>query len=181
MNGLVSRLRYWEHQLGWSMIAGIVLSIGAVLFYIVLGAPAAHRLHDMETGAAKMRAAIAQHKNNWIPDSPRASLRVFYQSLPAKKNIPELMEQIFDAAYESNLAPDTGEFKLIQEKEAAFCRYQITLPVQGSYANTRKFVNRVLLEMPSAALDDIDFNRDDVRNPEVEATIRFTLYLRDKR
>lgn len=181
MSGIVSRLRYWGHQFGWRMVAGIALGLGALLFYTVLGAPAAHRLHGMEIGAAKMRAAIAQHQKNWVPESPRASLRVFYQSLPAQDNIPDLLEKIFDAAYESNLAPETGEFKLIQEKEAAFSRYQITLPVQGSYANARKFVNRVLQEIPSATLDDIGFSREDVRNPEVEANVRFTLYLGDKR
>jgi len=180
MNGIASQLRYWGQQAGWSNIVGVVLIIAAVLIYTILGAPAAHRLHGMQAGAAQMRAAIAQHKKNWVPESPRASLRVFYQSLPAQNDIPVLLETIFDAAYESNLAPETGEFKLTQEIKAPFLRYQITLPVQGSYANTRKFVNRVLQEIPSAALDEINFSREDVRVPEVEAKVRFTLYLKDK-
>lgn len=88
-----------------------------------------------------------------------------------------MLESLFDAAYETNLAPQNGEFGLDREHNAAFSRYRIVLPVQGSYPNIRTFANRVLEEMPFATLDNIAFSRENARTPDVDATLQFTLYL----
>lgn len=181
MNAIASRFGYWSRKLGWAVLAGGALIIGATLFCLGLGMPTEYRLHGMETHVSKMRMAVGQRKTSWVPESPQAAVQIFYRSLPAEAVIPDLMEKIFDAAYDCDLATEHGEFKLLREKDAAFSRYQIVLPVQGNYADIRQFVNRVLQEIPSAALDGISFSREDAHNPEVDAKVRLTLYLGRKR
>jgi len=181
MNDMALRLGYWARRLGWTILAGAALVVCALLFYIGLDVPTERRLRSMEMHVAKMRIAVGQRNVGWVKESPGAAIQTFYRSLPPEATIPDLMEKIFDAAYDCDLATENGEFKLLREKDAAYSRYQIVLPVQGGYANIRKFVNRVLQEIPSAALDDIGFSREDVRDPEVAAKLRFSLYLRAKR
>lgn len=177
MNELGLRLGYWVRRLGWPTLIGVVLTICAILFYLTWNAPAEHRMHAMATHVASMRTAVGQRTKSWVPESPRAAIQTFYRALPPEAAIPDLMEKIFDAAYDADLAVENGEFKLLRQKDTAFSRYEIVLPVQGRYADIRKFANRVLQEIPSAALEDISFSREDVKNPEVDAKVRFTLYL----
>lgn len=177
MSNLNSRLVYEARRLGWPAVVGVMLILGTILFYIMVGKPVEHKLHALEAGTMRMRTAIARHQSSWVQESPHSAMQVFYQSLPSESAIPGILEKLFDAAYENNLAVDTGEFQLLHEKESSFSRYQIFLPVQGTYPDIRRFVNWVLKEFPSAALDDISFGRDDVKSPELEAKVRLTIYV----
>lgn len=128
---------------------------------------------------AEMRNDLKNHNVNWVPESSRAAKLTFYQSLPRRADIPDLMERIFKIAFENNLLIENGDFKYIKNQDAAFSRYIIILPTQGKYAELRKFMSRVLQEIPSLSLDNISFNREDVKNPEVAAELYLTLYLRE--
>ena len=55
--------------------------------------------------------------------------------------------------------------------------YEVDLPVKGSYVQIRKFIVKVLNAMPSAALEEVSFKRESVGSGELEARIRFTIYM----
>lgn len=168
---------YWGRRLGWGMVLGAALVVGASAIYATLGRSMDHRLHYLQTHMAQMRAEVDQRRQAWIPEAPEVAVQAFYRFLPLQKTIPDQLEKIFDAAYGNDLEVMQGTFKLEREPDAAFLRYQVELPVVGGYANIRGFANRVLKDIPSATLDDIRFSREDVKNPEVAARVRFTLYL----
>ena len=71
----------------------------------------------------------------------------------------------------------SGEYKLDRNPDSRLARYQITLPVTGSYAQLRGFVGQVLADVPAAALEEITLRRESVSSPRLEARIRLTLYL----
>jgi hypothetical protein len=51
------------------------------------------------------------------------------------------------------------------------------LPVKGSYIQIRKFIVKVLNSVPSAALEEVSFKRDAISKGELEAKIRFSIYM----
>jgi len=53
----------------------------------------------------------------------------------------------------------------------------VTFPVRGTYAQVRGFVNAVLDAVPAAALDEITLKRQAIGDQNLEARVRFTLYL----
>jgi hypothetical protein len=53
----------------------------------------------------------------------------------------------------------------------------MTLPVRGSYTDVRGFVNDVLDTVPAIALEELVLKRESVDEPELEAQVRFLLYL----
>jgi hypothetical protein len=67
---------------------------------------------------------------------------------------------------------------LTEEAGLDLLRYQITLPVKGSYASIRGFLRRVLRDIPSLSLDGIAIQRQNVGDEAVEVQIRFSLYHR---
>jgi len=66
---------------------------------------------------------------------------------------------------------------LSPDKTGKLARYQVTLPVKGSYVQIRQFVDQALIDVPVAALDDINFKREAIGATQLEARIKFTLYV----
>lgn len=170
-------LNYWLARLGPRFLLGLGMAVLALALYLGLGLPAERRLYQLQSETSQAKDHENQLRRLQTMQSPQAAVSLFYQSLPARNEAPDLLEKIFDAAYELNLSPEQGEFRLVKEQDAAFLRYQVSLPVQGGYPDIRKFVNTVLEQIPAASLDSISFNREDVKKTEVEANVHFTLYL----
>ena len=63
------------------------------------------------------------------------------------------------------------------ERGFPLARYQVTLPVQGSYGEVRGFVDAVLDAVPAAALEELALKREEIGEPLVEARVRFVLFL----
>jgi hypothetical protein len=55
----------------------------------------------------------------------------------------------------------------------------MTLPVRGAYLRLREFVDATLAQIPSAALEDVDFTRDGIGATQAEAKLRFVFFLKD--
>lgn len=87
------------------------------------------------------------------------------------------LRRLFDAAAQAGLYLDRGEYRLMEVREAHLRRYQLSLPVTGSYPEIRAFVARALNADPALALSAIQLRRDRIESPDLEALLNFTLYL----
>lgn len=177
MNVMNARLSHWVGRLGWPMLMGGLLTVSSLMFYGWVGLPTDQQLRALRQEAAQGSKNADMLRASWQPEDPARAINNFYRVLGPEKSIPDSLEKIFDAAYENNVGLDNGQFKLVRAQGASFSQYQIALPAVGSYADIRTFVNRVLMEIPAIALDGIDFTRPDVKSHEVEASVRFTLFL----
>ena len=66
---------------------------------------------------------------------------------------------------------------MLNEGEAGLRRYQVTLPVVAPYPAIRAFLGDVLEQLPTAALEQVAFERKRIGASAVEAQIRLTLYV----
>ena len=53
----------------------------------------------------------------------------------------------------------------------------MTLPVLGEYTQVRGFVNSVLDTVPNAAVDELTLKREEIADEQLEARVRFSLFL----
>ena len=90
----------------------------------------------------------------------------------------EAIDAIHRAAAANGVKLANGEYRLARDGGARLLRYQITLPARASYPQLRAWIGEVMNAVPSAALDEISFRRDDVGSDSVEARVRLTLFLR---
>lgn len=170
-------LKYWGRRLGWSSLLGLGLLVCVGVFFLAAIWPASNHLQDLKHGVAEMREGMGKRDKRWMPEAPQAALNTFYRFIPAEAQAADELGKIYDAAFENELDLVKGEYTLTREQDARFSQYQVTLPVKGEYANIRKCVIQVLNQVPSAALDEIAFKRDNAHSSEVEAKIRFTIFL----
>jgi hypothetical protein len=73
---------------------------------------------------------------------------------------------------------EQGTYTFEVQKGASLARYVIDLPVKGSYPAIRQFVSNSLVAVPAASLDTLRMERREVAEGVVDASLRFTVFVR---
>jgi len=119
------------------------------------------------------RAALA------APD-PAAARRTV-AGPPVAAAAEEVLRQLFAAAAKNGLELDQGDYTLSSEQSGDIHRYQISLPVSGSYPALRAFLAEALNGSPALALSHLEMERAVIEDTELVASLRFTLFLKEAR
>jgi len=179
MNAAIARLRAAVEQLGRAGVVGIALVAFAVAFYFSAVAPLATELAGLRVEADDLERRLQPGGlSGGAKGTPAEQLATFYAFFPSPQSSPDWLGKINAAARAKGLVLRSGEYKLERSADQKLARYQITLPVAGSYAQIRGFVGQVLADVPAAALEEITLRRESVSSSTLEARIRLTLYLR---
>ena len=109
--------------------------------------------------------------------SSEKNLARFYASLGEQEYVEQQIKTLFAIAKKLGLSLQQGEYKATLERQGGFNKYQIVLPLKGSYSLIRQFCEQVLVAIPFASLDELNFKRDSISNRVLETKLRFTLYL----
>jgi hypothetical protein len=164
-------------SLGWPGVAGLGLLAFCLVVYLSALLPAQHRLAEMLAQAGSLREQLAKSKTMQMAiPAPEARLTDFYHFFPAHVATPDQLEKLYAAAEASGIALEQGDYRPVSGKSDKLERYQITLPVRGSYTQIRKFIGRLLADLPAASLDGVSFQRQKISDTQVESQIKFTLY-----
>lgn len=179
----------WVH-LRWSSRRGLrilgtpgVLALGIFVafppFYVSAIIPAQQRLEAAQRSALFPGELIrhAGHSADGIRRTPTQQLAEYYRIFPAQRNAPQWLKKLFALAAQNGLSLQQGEYKTERDKVGRLQRFQMVLPVRGEYTQIRSFLAALATEIPVIALENVQFSRDNVDDPVVEARIRLTLYL----
>jgi Tfp pilus assembly protein PilO len=178
MNALRGRLREAVEALGMAGIVGIGLLAFCAAAWFSLLAPARDErdLLRMESDKLDRRARGAERGVERPPTAPE-QLATFYAFFPGPASTPDWLAKISAAATAHGLSLASGEYKISKAATPRLARYQITLPVQGTYPQIRAFVGAVLQDVPAAVVEEVSLKRESVSSPRIEARIRITLYI----
>lgn len=170
------------------MRLGTISCISTLLF--ILGGAAwvwlafsTHAQHDQQERMV-LQAQQELHAAPVVNDikqgsSAEKNMRNFYAAL-GNSSDPELhIKAIFAIAEATTLQLDKGEYKWEFDKNSMTYRYQILLPVKGAYGAIRKFCDMTLQTMPFVSLDELSFKRESIAENALDATLHFTIFLRD--
>lgn len=170
----------WASRLTWPWMAtvGLLVLSGGVYFSVI--APARHELNAIRYNLSSLQKLVhstAKANAESIRSASPNKLAVFYQYFPAERSLPDWLEKIHDAAKVNELLLKQGDYRIAHDNGGKLLRYQIKLPLHGSYLNIRKFLSTVLAENPAASLDNVKFERQRIGDSAIDATIELSLYL----
>jgi hypothetical protein len=166
-------------RLGLPGAIGAALIAVAVGYAVVAVLPARDEAARLAVQAERAEARVARIRSGAeAPPEPAAQrLDAFHRSLPEQALATEAIDRIFAAAEAERLSLSRGEYALVIDPEPGLARYQILLPVRGTYPQLRRFLGAALDAVPALGLEDIDFQRKQIGETELEGRIRMTLYL----
>lgn len=162
--------------LGVSGILGLGLLAFSVAFYASTLAPERSRLEEL-------RLEAVQHERkrpSTLDEDPgysREALGAFYSFFPPSNHLADQIRKIYDAAERQSVQLEQGDYRAAKDSVGRLVRYQISLPIKGSYTQVRKFVAAVLQDLPNLSLESIQFERQRAGDPTVEAKVRLVMYL----
>lgn len=176
---MIGTLRSTVDRLGWTGVAGIGLIVFAMAFHFSALVPREAKLDQLRTEADALRERLQSGAS--IARLPQAAgadqLAAFYAFFPPGDSSPDWLARINDAARSSGITLQSGEYKLERRGEQKLARYQMTLPVVGTYRQLREFIGALLAQVPAASLDEVTLRRESVSSQRIEARVRLTLYL----
>ncbi|BAN50724.1 GspMb/PilO family protein [Metapseudomonas resinovorans] len=169
-------------RLGWPGLGGAAL-LALALGYAVFGLlPARQALADMQRQLQADRVQLASVAEPVAPGKPAsgassAQLEDFRRNLPAQLDATGAIDRIYALAQDEGIALARGEYALGVDPKTRLARYQVLLPVRGSYPQLRRFLHGLQAQLPALALEEVDLQRKQIADSELEGRVRMTLYL----
>lgn len=159
---------------GWLSLA--VMAISA-LFQVAVVEPLAQRSTRLDAELERIaRNAVSPDIKHVTASSPPAQLRAFYRFFDQRESLDYWLAKLYGTALASGLELRAADYYLAQSAHRLE-RYQVSLPVVGSYAQIRGFIEAALAEIPVLSLDQASFTRKAVGEARVEAQLIVTLHL----
>lgn len=126
---------------------------------------------------AEARLAAIRRGELAVARAPEQQLHDFHAALPEQPAATTDIDRLYAAATAEELSLARGEYALVVEDGPALARYQILLPVRGAYPQLRRFLVHALATVPALGLEELELQRKQVSDTELEGRIRMTLYL----
>ena len=188
-------------KLGLLGLLGFVTALGCCLFYVTQLLPQQNKIQDLVSQLQLINASQNSQsnrkknveKNNVLAKQVSlADVEKFYATFSESASLPNMIDLIRENAQKQKLVLTQGDYKLIQTKltqqasqqanlqtkqHQQLARFEMVLPVTGSYQQIRSFIGQVLYQLPALALIDVKIKRENTLNPLVDARLTFVFLL----
>jgi hypothetical protein len=175
----LSRIRHALRQMGAMGVVGLGLLIAAVVLWLSFYNSAQQERLTLQRKLQSIGINLAQGNSTGVgaSASQEEQLLAFYAAFPSRDEVPENLKRIFRAADKNALVLNVGEYTPMQLSNERLGRYRVTLPVKGSFPQILLFIDKVLQENATNALESAAFKRDKVEDAAVEAKLVFLIFV----
>lgn len=173
------RMRRILRRLGMAGLSGLLLLLLALAIFLAGVVPIQH-------GVEVLRKQLAARPVQSLLIAPvlspeqalAADLGVFQQRFFTVEKLSDQLDTLFKLTDEHELTVNKGEYALNERAGGALRRFEVTLPVSGTYPHIRQFILHVLDKLPAMALADVALEREKIVDGRVKATLRFVIFVR---
>ena len=167
---ILAWLRFRE-ELGLLGVCSLGVLVLAAMFFVAVVAPAQERSAELAAEIARHASSPAEHS----PSSAGEKLASLYQFLKRSEAPTDWLAKLYGISTATGVEMQAASYKV--QAGAKVDRYEITLPVSGSYVQIRDFVKRSLAEIPVLSIDQMSIKRQTRNDGVLQAELRLTLHL----
>ena len=165
---------------GRTGIVGVALIVFAVASLLTANWAQHLQLTSLRADLATAQQAAAARRLAGPDLSAAEGLQTFVRKLPARSELPTMTEEIVKQAAAAGILLERGSYDFTVTRSGQIVRYRMTFPVVGAYPAIRSFIDGTLSAMPNAAVDGLKLERKNIGAAEVEADIRFAVFMRNE-
>jgi hypothetical protein len=179
MKALAKRMMDFGRDLGRTGYVALALLGFTALFVAFVQAPLQERNRALRT-------SLERHERAAAPAGPAASvgkLETLYAYLEKSEAPTDWLAKLYGISQATGVELQSASYRTPpKEKDAKdtaqrIQRYEIVLPVSGSYRQLREFMRRALAEIPVLSLDQLSLKRESRNAGAVQAELRMTLHM----
>ena len=141
--------------------------------------PARQRLDAARSSAVSLQQGIARagRPSHGRTRSLDEQLAAFYQLFPSEHDATDSVGAIAAIAQRDGLGLQQAEYKVERDKTGRLIRFQMSLPLKGDYQAIHRFLAHLRAELPIVSLEQVQFDRQKVGDPLVNAEITLVIFL----
>jgi len=170
-NRLSAQMYRLRDELGMAGIAAIALFIAAGAFMTLVLQPMKEKNRVLEA-----RAGISRDLATVSGVNAAEKVASVYEYLEKPEGTTDWLAKLYAIGKATGVELQSANYKT-QSAGGRLQRYEIVLPLTGSYAQMRDFLKRSLAEIPVLSLDQITLKRENRREGQVQAELRLTLHM----
>ncbi|WP_157979288.1 type 4a pilus biogenesis protein PilO [Rhodoferax ferrireducens] len=176
---LSSHMRRKGIQLGRPGAIGAGGLVMCLALYFSIVQPAQQRLDTVRLSVSSLHGQTAQARRA-TKEGARPldeQLAAFYGIFPSEHDATDWVGKIAVIAQRDGLNLQQAEYKAERDKTGKLTRFQMSLPLKGEYQTIRRFLSDLRAEIPIVSLEQVQFERQKVGDPLVDAKVRLVIYL----
>src|SRR5690348_8771760 len=166
MKQLLAQLR---EGLNRTALASMAAAAAIALFSLFAVNPLEKRVQELDVAleqAAKRSVGMTPARFDGRIDA----LGTFYKFFDRRERPEDWLAKIYGTAKASGLEFRSAEYRAVGRKHRIE-RYEITLPINGTYSQIRTFLENALAEIPIMSLDQASYRRKSEKDSRVEAQV----------
>lgn len=175
MNTLMWHARQWARHLGRTGLIGLFLMVVAALIQFAHTMPLQAETLVIEARLVQMQADARRV----IPRTVTVTQTGFIDTLPETHAAAAVIGQLEQLARAHGLQLLRGQYAQSPVSGTSLLRWQLSLPIEAEYPKLIAFIAASLQALPTLALDELKLKRDTIETTELDADLRFNLYLRE--
>ncbi|MGE5639340.1 MAG: hypothetical protein ACM30H_04540 [Clostridia bacterium] len=173
------QLRSLGHDLGRTGQLALILLVLSGVFYKAAVEPLQGRAQRL-AAEVERQAGRQDGTGDARAAGTAGKLDTFYQYLRRDERTTDWLAKLYAIGQATGVELRAGDYRMLPagEKGAGKIeRYEITLPVTGTYAQMRDFLKRSLEEIPVLSLDQVSLKRETRNDGAVHAELKLTLHM----
>lgn len=161
---------------GWAGMLGIPLCVFAVSFDLTGNRALANEADALHQ---QVRSQTRNQRQRGVPmASDRERLDAFYACLPPAGNLPELLLRLHGHALARGVPAEKADYRVQAVPGTPLEKIHLEIPVHGSYPAIRSWLADVQAGMPELTLDELTLRRPNIGKADIEARVRFVIFVR---
>jgi Tfp pilus assembly protein PilO len=105
-----------------------------------------------------------------------AKVAAVYEYLRKEEDTTDWLAKLHAIGTATGIQMRTATYRT-QPTEGRIVRYEIVLPVAGSYGQIRDFLKRAALEIPVLSIDQVTLKKEEKKGAALQAEMRLTLHM----
>lgn len=162
------RVLLLQHDLGPLGMAAFALLAAAGLFFVFV-------LQPLERRNDALQDSLARQESPGGPHQVAGRLEALYEYLDRGEETTDWLAKLHAIGRATGVQMRSATYRT-QAVGARLERYEIVLPVSGSYSQVREFLKRALADIPVLSLDQLSLKRERRTDGHVQAELRLSLH-----
>ena len=158
-------------ELGTAGVAALALLVAAGAFMALVLQPMKEKNRVLEA-----RAGISRDLATVSGVNAAEKVASVYEYLEKPESTTDWLAKLYAIGKATGVELQSATYKT-QDAPGRLQRYEIVLPLNGSYTQMRDFLKRSLAEIPVLSLDQITLKRENRREGAVQAELHLTLHM----
>lgn len=172
MKAIREKLARLPHELGPLGLASLAVLVALAIFHWLVIEPMQARNAELQERVARQAPPAQESGSAGTQDKVAA----VYDFLRKDQQTTDWLATLYGIGTATGVQLKSASYRT-QPADGRIVRYEIVLPVAGSYPQIREFLRRSLAEIPVLSLDQINLKRENRNDGAVNAELRLTLHM----